>query len=679
MPAIEGTRRPLGLMINTWPVVMKVTRSWVALIVLQVVTCSVAGAAMPRSNAPVQPAATQLRTPTARIHLGWDTDDIDALAGGAGTGWKQSRYYVVRASAAGVVEFVRAGDTLVRRGDPLVRLYDANVLSELRAAARMMRHYVRPFVFRGSRPGREQPAQETGVRANGSPSPRTRAQTQEREQSEAGLVRLPDPPPVRSGRTRPPARRPRNEQDSADASSRQGAKRAAQAEVEAARKCLENLQAELQARRRLCEAGIMSPDDVQQFERRVDKARQELKAARRRLAALGGSVSQAPAESVPTSPPQPREATASHDDRQPAGPGVSLIQRLAAPRWQDQLAPSDGVITRWIARPGQRVRRGDALVEIANTDWVCLYAYVPEELGWRFVPGTPVTITFDDYPGVEFRGWIRELGREQDDPNLRVEMVVYCRSGYYADNAYSTLLWLALAAPISGTAEEMRPEPLQSARASLQKSATLEMPSLMTHLLPPPLAGLWHLRQERDPSSDSFVGPLGLVAVKPVAPVNLTPAQESRRRLLEQLRRHRQSFVEGLTTTIFNKQVVLTYPRHGEIARAIERMAAGKVSHHPNMCAQTMRQALGWGLGDAAQWAVRLPERGYRIRSDGVPRPGDILVWPFTYGPNHTQHIGIAVQQGGKMMLLSNLNGKLCTSDILGGYIAFYKPKTGAG
>jgi len=87
-----------------------------------------------------------------------------------------------------------------------------------------------------------------------------------------------------------------------------------------------------------------------------------------------------------------------------------------------------------------------------------------------------------------------------------------------------------------------------------------------------------------------------------------------------------------------------------------------------------MAEALGWGLGDAAYWAHGLPGKGYKLREDGLARPGDILVWPFTYGPRRNQHVGIAVLQGGRMMTLSNSVGRLGTDEILPGYLAFYQP-----
>ncbi|MGC9317691.1 MAG: CHAP domain-containing protein, partial [Armatimonadota bacterium] len=87
----------------------------------------------------------------------------------------------------------------------------------------------------------------------------------------------------------------------------------------------------------------------------------------------------------------------------------------------------------------------------------------------------------------------------------------------------------------------------------------------------------------------------------------------------------------------------LAFPVGAETAPAIRRMARGEVSAAPNRCAGTMREALGWGLGDAHQW-TSLPSRGYWARPPGATaHPGDIVVWPFTYGRRNSQHIGIAV------------------------------------
>ncbi len=440
---------------------------------------------------------------------------------------------------------------------------------------------------------------------------------------------------------------------------------AAEAEVAAARQCLESLQMELSARRKLFDAGVMAEEEVERFALQVSEAQREWEAARRRLAALGPS------------PPVPSADSQGTAETQPSRPNLPTpppeMTRLAAPRWQDYLAPSDGVIVRQIAKPGQVVKAGDPLLEAANTNWAYLYAYIPLEVAWRFSPNTPVTISFDDYPGVCFQGWIESLGRERDCLYLRAEIRVYCASGYYGDDAYATLLWLAFAAPVFSE-DQSTAEPLQPARLPVRGPDLISADPIMYAFLPSTL--LEHAEGPYELSTDIFVGPLSLVEVKPAEPVEVASEHKGYEQRLSQLRQWRESFVEGMTTTVFDRRVVLTYPRRGEITRVIERMARAEVSHYPNLCALTMRQALGWGLGDAHTWATRLPERGYKVRQDGIPRPGDILVWPFTYGPHRNQHIGVAVQQNGKMMLLSNLSGTLGTTDILGGYIAFYKPDT---
>ena len=86
-----------------------------------------------------------------------------------------------------------------------------------------------------------------------------------------------------------------------------------------------------------------------------------------------------------------------------------------------------------------------------------------------------------------------------------------------------------------------------------------------------------------------------------------------------------------------------------------------------------MREALGWGLGDAHEW-VHLTDMGFSRRPPGaLAEPGDITVWPFTYGSRGSQHIGIAVGTTCGIRLLSNLSGTIRLSDLVPGYQAFYK------
>ncbi len=134
------------------------------------------------------------------------------------------------------------------------------------------------------------------------------------------------------------------------------------------------------------------------------------------------------------------------------------------------------------------------------------------------------------------------------------------------------------------------------------------------------------------------------------------------------------SDVTGLTRDWFSRLGTnLIYPTHGETADAIRRMARGAVSSVYNRCAGTMREALGWGLGDAHAWTA-LPSRGYKQRPAGSEaQPGDIVVWPFTYGSRNSQHIGIAVGTDAGPRLLSNLSGNLGLSPLVPGYRAYFK------
>jgi hypothetical protein len=117
----------------------------------------------------------------------------------------------------------------------------------------------------------------------------------------------------------------------------------------------------------------------------------------------------------------------------------------------------------------------------------------------------------------------------------------------------------------------------------------------------------------------------------------------------------------------------LTFPLCGATANAIRLIASGKVSHGYNRCAQTVHEALGFSLGDAHSW-LQLPSVGFVERTGEPAQPGDIIVYPFTYGARRSQHIGFAVGTQAGVRLLSNLCGRIRVSDLVGGYAAFYKP-----
>ncbi|MGI5817355.1 MAG: CHAP domain-containing protein [Armatimonadota bacterium] len=130
----------------------------------------------------------------------------------------------------------------------------------------------------------------------------------------------------------------------------------------------------------------------------------------------------------------------------------------------------------------------------------------------------------------------------------------------------------------------------------------------------------------------------------------------------------------GMTREYFGRLgTSLTFPADAQTARAIRRMARGEVSSVPNYCARTLREALGWGLGDAHRW-TNLPSRGYTARPRGTPaQPGDIVVWPFTYGSRNSQHVGVAVGTDSGVQLLSNLSGDLGLTPMVPGYRTYWK------
>ena len=351
----------------------------------------------------------------------------------------------------------------------------------------------------------------------------------------------------------------------------------------------------------------------------------------------------------------------------PEIPAVPMeVKRLGAPRWVDQSAPGDGLVVRQLAPNGSQVQPGTPLLEVADREWARIYSDVPQASLAAFAKGAPVRVSFDNYPGVTLEGWINDRKPLPGTDLARVEMLVMAREGYCPDDTYASLEWLVLAAPIVAND---RPEGLSPALEAETPASEYRSVYDLLPLIPSEVAPASDPIAQTKP--DEYVGLLRLGEVGGQSATALgNPAQAQR---LSALHKWRDSFTSGMTTGIFGN-LVLTYPRDNEIGRAVEKMATVQVTHEPDRCARTMREALGWGLGDAAVWMDRLPERGYKPRTDGLARPGDILVWPFTYGPRRSQHIGVAVSQGGKLMLLSNLSGTLGTTELQGGYVAFYRP-----
>jgi hypothetical protein len=356
----------------------------------------------------------------------------------------------------------------------------------------------------------------------------------------------------------------------------------------------------------------------------------------------------------------------------PMTPLSPVANQLAQVQWADQQAPSDGMVIRTVSPNGALVQAGDPLVELANTEWVRLYADIDLKDVPRFRPGTPVGVTFDEYPGTRFAGWVGDVAPQKGESGARAELIVFCEQGLYRNDARYTIEWLALASPVEDEAASKRPHLLeQSPEGARRRAALTELFPLAPEPVISEVAGAGASIESQAPV---YTGSLKLGEMpRSTGAVTGGDSNIAQKRLAA-LRVWRDAFTRGMTTTSLAPGVSVTYPRDGDANYAIDRMLRGAVSHVPDRCAGTMREALGWGLGDAHVWAYELPAVGYAARPAGLARPGDILVWPFTYGPRSSQHIGFAVQQNGRLMLLSNLGGNLGTTEILPGFIAYYRP-----
>jgi biotin carboxyl carrier protein len=447
----------------------------------------------------------------------------------------------------------------------------------------------------------------------------------------------------------------------------------AREELAAAQKKLAATDEELAARQQLQESGVLAPEEVARFEAQRNAAAAAVNAAQRKVlaeAAAAPATATRPASSATGAPlpmPKPAPLALPPVPALPAPPAE--LQRLSMPRWEDLFAPTGGLVFRPMVPPGTLVKKGAPIMKVVNSAWAHLRLVVPGEQALRFDRALPVTVSFPEVPGLRFSGMVTGKCYAPGDNRVVVDLLVTWPEEPY--RTQSVLLAMAYASPAARDARD-----LELAVKPPDQTATVAGNPLFGLL---PTLMVASQAQEEARSQD---GPLvGRVALVPPVP-QFGPAicsDPKAAATLQGLHDWQNSFVDGMTTAIYNEKLLLSYPRTGEMSQVVEKMMKGEVEHDPGYCARTLRLALGWGLGDAYNWAVELPKRGWASRDDGLPRPGDILVWPFTYGRNHSQHIGVAVRQNGQMMLLSNLGGRLGTSEILGGYLSFYLPTTEAG
>ncbi|MEA3402007.1 MAG: efflux RND transporter periplasmic adaptor subunit [Armatimonadota bacterium] len=662
-------------------------------------------------------------TPRAEIRLGPCQADQQRLMRRAS---RHTLSYTLTSLWRGIVEYVFPPHGLFRRGAPLARVYDPELLSDIERAQQLMATAdVSPLTIACEpRPGEPQTSTADEQPALAEPPPVERAAPASPEA----------PVPPHTAPNAPPDIRETVDFDLEANQREQEALRqeaemvaqvvsAAMTEVRSTFDELEAAREELDQRLKLAGDGVLAEKAVKPARERVEKAQtafsraekalleaqqgydriaariQELEneaaeaheairrererrarlaeARSRERAARSAPRGTAPAQREREAPPEialreaPREDEPETD--RPGGyPMVQEVHEIAAPRWEELTADAPGMVTEAVAPEGTLVEAGDELLRVANLQLASLTARVtPDDLA-AFRPGRSVTLTFEDYPEAVFEGWVASLRPLPETEDVEVGLLVISQSGPFRDDPYLALRWMTLQAGVGE--EKIASDTVQPARGpSKFATSALRLQEMFPTVGP---GGAWAARVTEPgvPARDRFTGRLRLESLPRFASPEAEDGPHARR--LAALEQWRASYVDGMTTTVLDDDTTLTYPAEGEIRDAVQAMIEGRVSHRPNLCALTMRQALGWGLGDAHQWAYRLPRMGYVARDDGLPRPGDILVWPFTWGARGSQHIGIAVRQGRRLMLLSNLGGRLGTTEILDGYIAFHRPPT---
>lgn len=664
---------------------------------------------VPRAAVAEDELLKRMLTPQAEICLAPGRADVGGLMRRSAG---RSLLYTIRSPWRGVVEYLFPGLGLFHRSDVLARVYDPELLRDLeRARALMATADVSPLTIALARERLEEQARPR-------PAPQPEAVT-------------PVEPPASAPSTPPTVEvAPEfdydflaNEREQAQL--REEAELAAEtvsAAMTAAREAFDVLtvaREELAQRQALVDRGVMAPEAVAPAERRVaeataawEAAQGELLEAQEGYDRLAARISQLEEEAAAAhrALQQAREARARQaEDRARAAaapmghadgeravepPAVELttvrsdsspsssgrfpmareVAELAAPRWQEVTATAPGMVSEVLAPEGTLVEAGDELLRVANLQLARLTAQVSAIDLPEFRAGRAVTIRFADYPEAVFEGWVASVAPGAGAEDAQVELLVICDAGPFADDPYLALRWMTLQAGVG--ADKLPSSALEPVR---EPAPSAELQLRLLEMFPTIGPGERYADRVTEPEvarRDRYTGRLRLAPMPRLS--EDVAADPARARKLAAIEAWRASYIEGMTTTILSDGTVLSYPATGEINRAVRAMLEGRVDHRPNRCAATLRTALGWGLGDAHQWAKRLPQMGYIEREDGLPRPGDILVWPFTYGPSRSQHIGIAVRQGRKLMLLSNLNGRLGTSEILGGYMAFYRPDDAA-
>lgn len=593
-----------------------------------------------QSSLASQDPTSLLWTPLAEVKLGAEADVARLLFLGGTFGDS----YVLTAPADGVVEYLYPWTGFFQIGQPLVRLYDPGLLKDLTAARAGAKFDARPFLLIAPPQRTAFPSPTVAARALRMPTPVT-------SPAGAAPALTPKPEPPRIGLERIGQDEPVDLQVAA-----------LEKALARAQRELVEIEEELQARKQLNESGVLEPEEVTRFQTMRAEAQAAVRTAQRNLTAARRPEAPAPA---PALPPAARPQTTMTLLKPTVPPAPVVLQRISQPRWSDVFAPTSGAVMQPLQAPGTVVKKGAPLLRISNSAWSRVRALTTPELAAAWEPGTAVRVTFPDMGDLAFYGQVARKQVWAGDERAEVDLLIT-----QPDAALETQPLLFDLAYGSSEVRDLEEAKLVASEERLPAHG--DLPQKFFGVVPRAVRAAEARHEAVDPTAP-LAGRLALIPTPPrFGPVPCVDPELQAR--LTQLHEWQTSFIQGMTTLLYDQKITLSYPRDGEISKAVEKMVRGEVEHDPGYCARTLRLALGWGLGDAHQWAIQLPQRGWKAREDGLPRPGDILVWPFTYGINHSQHIGVAVNQNGRMVMLSNLEGRLGTSPILGGYVAFYKP-----
>ncbi len=657
-------------------------------VLLALVISAGAFCAVPTSDEPGTDRLDHMLTPRARIHLGIGQANTERLTRRSVSG---SLSTTLPTHWRGIVEYLFPSDGLVRKGDPIARIYDPEILSDLARARSLMSIFdVSPLTIAAARRSSlleaepvvaPEPPAPTIARAPATPAAsaaidvpdfdfeaNAARQGELRSQAELTARMLTDAVSARDAAnaevedaTRDIAERERLFEDGALAEGALAAPsdrlNAARATASAAETQLEELQAGYGRIAR----------QIRELEGAAEQAHMEIDAAR-----ATARIARQPAPEPVEAPPL-QETPAENRAPVPPGTGARMpreVRDLAAPRYQEITAPGHAMISDVISPEGTLVDVDEELLRLSNIQLARLTARVSHDALPQFRQGRAVTLSFEDYPSVAFEGWVASADGVPGADEADVNLLVVCEPGAGINDAYLALQWMVLEAGVDATSD---PQSLSPVTEPAPVSPATRLLRRIFPLLGPEEQFVEMASGPEVARKDLYEGRLRLQPMPRISDDDTAePAVDDRLAALDEWRR---SYLDGMVTTVLSDGSAITFPAEGEVSTAVRRMLTGRVSHGRNLCARTMREALGWGLGDAHSWAYRLPHRGYVPRADGGVRPGDILVWPFSYGPGRSEHIGIAVRQGRKLVLLSNLSGCLGTSEIPGGYIAFHQPE----